>query len=132
MGLAVRKVIAGPDLLLRYSVEDLLVQWGCWGCSGVGTGSLSTPIYDNSHWIDDSIGLWLDRAVAQLAINDDHKKLSGYKICDRKRAIFLYYRERYNLPMLANALKLGQPKATIVLRSAESWVEGYLTLNNNI
>jgi hypothetical protein len=127
MGLPARKLVRLEDLLFDYSMSDLLEQWGRWGCSGVGTGALCTPTYENTHWINDDIGLWVDRAVAQLGVCDEHRKLSGYKLVGRKQAIFLFYRERYNLPMLANALRVGETKAALVLKSAECWVEGFLT-----
>lgn len=128
MGMAARKIVSNVDLLLEHGVDGLLEQWGRWGCSGVGTGSLSTPMYDNTHWVSDDIALWIDRAIAQLGECDSRKKAAGYKLVDRKRALFLYYRERYNIPMVANALKVGETKASVVLRSAEAWVEGSLTM----
>lgn len=127
MGLPARKLVKLDDLLFEYSVGDLLEQWGRWSCSGIGTGSLSTPTYENSHWVSDEQALWIDRAVAQLGVCDGRRKCTGLKLVGRKQAIFLFYRERYNISMLANALKVGETKAAVVLKSAEAWVEGFLT-----
>jgi hypothetical protein len=127
MGLPARKLVKLDDLLFVYSVCDLLEQWGRWGCSGVGTGSLSTPTYENAHWVSDDVALWIDRAVAQLGVCDDRRKCTGVKLVGRKQALFLFYRERYNIAMVANALKVGETKAAVVLKSAEAWVEGFLT-----
>ena len=126
MGLPARKVVKLEDLLFTFSVGELLDQWGRWGCSGVGTGSLSTPTYENAHWVSDEQALWVDRAVAQLGLCDERRRCAGYKLVDRKRAVFLFYRERYNIAMLANALKVGETKAAVVLKSAEAWIEGCL------
>lgn len=128
MALAARRVVCNTNLLLDYDVAALLEQWGRWSCSGVGTGGFSTPVYNNDHWVSDDQALWIERSVAQLGFCDDRKKAAGYKLVDRKCAIFLYYRERYNIPMVANALKVGETKASVILRSAEAWIEGYLTM----
>jgi hypothetical protein len=128
MGLAARRLVRLEDLLFQHTVGNLLEQWGNWGCSGVGTGSLSTPSYENVYWINDDIGLWLDRAIAQLGLCDERKKLAGYKMGERKRAVWLFYRERYNISMTANALKVGETKAAVILKSAEGWIEGHLTI----
>ena len=110
-------------------VADLLEQWGAWSLSGVGSGSLGTPSFNNVHWITDDIALWVERAVCELGSCDEIKKAAGVKFVGRKRAIMLVYRERYNIPMLANALKVGETKATVILRNAECWIEGYLQLH---
>ena len=110
-------------------VTELLDQWGRWSCSGVGTGGLSTPSYDNDHWIDDNVGLWVDGAMGKLRLCDDNRKASGIRCVKRELAVRLYYKDRYNIPMLANALKVGETKAKTILLLGESWIEGCLGLH---
>jgi hypothetical protein len=111
-------------------VVELLEQWGAWSCSGLGSGGLGTPSYDNVHWITDDIALWVERSVCELGKSDEAKKLSGVKCLSRRKAILLVYRERYNVPMLAKSLKVGETKAKTILLLAESWIEGYLQLHS--
>lgn len=116
--------------LINYDVTELLKEWGNWSCAGVGSGSLETPQYDNTFWISDDLGLLIDSAVGKLK-NADRAKLELDKDPLRKikrhlpryQAINLYYKRRYNIPMLANALKCGEDKAALVLKSAESFIE---------
>nr|WP_136252861.1 hypothetical protein [Ningiella ruwaisensis] len=117
-----------------HDVTELLKQWGAWSCSGLGSGSLETPTYDNDHWIDDGIGLAIDMAVGKLKIADKNKKnMDNYrnlkKYAPRYIAITLYYKDRYNIPMLADALKCGENKATLILKSGEAFIEAELGLH---
>lgn len=114
--------------LVNFGVGELLEQWGKWSCSGLGGGGLGTPSCDNTHWISDDAAQLIDRAVAQLGLCDDKKKAAGVKVVGRKRAVMLYYINRYNVPMVANALRVGETKAKTVLLLGESWIEGYLEL----
>lgn len=119
--------------LSNYDVTELLKEWGAWSCSGLGKASLETPAYDNSHWINDDIGLFIDKAVIQLKKADIAKaeldKVRKYKKhYPRYHAVILHYKDRYNIPMLANSLKCGQAKATLILRSGESFIESRLGL----
>jgi hypothetical protein len=115
--------------LSNIGVSEWLEQWGRWSCSGVGVGGLRTCSEDNSHWISDELALWVERAVCELGISDNAKKRSGIKVVSRQRALMLVYKDRYNVPMLAKSLKVGETKAKTILLLAESWVEGYLELH---
>lgn len=111
-------------------VIEILEQWGRWSNSGLGAGSLEQPQQDNTHWISDEIGLRVDSAVSNLKFTDTQKKISGIKKnIDRYKAIKLYYKSNYNIPMLANALKVGENKAVITLRAGESFIEAFLRLH---
>ncbi|MFC4699369.1 hypothetical protein ACFO4O_04250 [Glaciecola siphonariae] len=120
--------------LSNYDVVELLKEWGAWSSTGIGKGSLETPLYDNSHWISDDIGLAIDSAVGKLRLADESKKRldASRKIkrhSPRYAAITFYYKRRYNIPMVANALKCGDDKAALILKSGEAFIESALGLH---
>jgi len=119
---------------LNCDVTELLQEWGAWSCTGLGKRSLEVPEYDNAHWINDDIALWIDSAISKLRQADLKKteldKIRKYKRhSPRYQSIVLYYKERHNLEMLASALRCGTDKAAKILNSAESFIESQLELD---
>lgn len=116
--------------LKESGVTDLLDQWGRWSRSGLGCKSLEAPTDDNSHWITDDIAMWIESAVGQLGMVDANKRMQGYKsLLPRYKAVIIYHKDSHNIPMLANALKCGEPKAALSLKAGESFIECFLGLH---
>lgn len=117
------------EKLTTVTVTELLEQWGRWSRSNLGFGNLETPTQDNTHWITDDIAIWVDGAVGQLGMVDLNKGRLGFKnVLPRNKAVTLYYLKSHNIPMLANSLKCGEPKAALILKSGESFIESHLGL----
>lgn len=112
--------------LTDFEIEELLKQWGAWSRTGLGASSLEQPVHDNSHWINDDIGLKIDKSIASLKTADQKRSPKSRIKTPRYMAVILYYKECYNIPMLANALNCGKNKATILLKSGEAFVESAL------
>lgn len=96
--------------------ETLLNEWGKWARMGLGL-NIGSGDSDNVYFINDDMALLMDRLVAEL--KRDRALLAN--------VIIMYYRQDYNYPMIANALKIGETKARSIHKSAICWVDGALT-----
>lgn len=110
-------------IINNLDVREILEQWGMWSRIDVGTGAITAPAEQLiNYWIDDDTALIVNEATCRLKKADALLNNTS-RAMPRFKAVKLYYIKNYNIPMLANALKCGENKAILTLRSAESFIE---------
>tara|TARA_B100000965_G_scaffold401306_1_gene424912 strand:+ start:232 stop:591 length:360 start_codon:yes stop_codon:yes gene_type:complete len=93
--------------------EMLLQQWGRWSRISLKL-NIGRGDYTNVALISDDMALVMDKIIAEMG--SSHPVL--------KQILLIYYRDDYNFPMVANAIKCGETRARALHTAAVAWVDG--------